>query len=98
MVYCHICGVEIEESAKYCASCGASFTRRESIPRHKHRDESKACFGPSGSGVGVWGAISFGLFLLGIGILWLLDALWPGIIILIGLMVIVGGLVVYTRR
>lgn len=97
MVYCHICGVEIEESAKYCASCGASFTRRESMETLR-REDSKACFGPAGSGVGVWGAISFGIFLLGAGILWLLDALWPGIIILIGLMVIVGGIVVYTRR
>ncbi len=98
MVYCNICGAEIDEDTKFCATCGASVAQRESIRRHKKVDESKACFGPAGSGVGVWGSISFGIFLLGVGILWFLDALWPGIIILIGLMVIIGGIIAYSRR
>lgn len=98
MVYCHICGAEIDEDTKYCASCGASVAYKRSVQARKHRDEGKACFGPAGSSVGVWGSISFGIFLLGVGILWFLDALWPGIIILIGLMVIIGGIVSYTRR
>jgi len=98
MVYCNICGAEVDEAAKFCAACGASVTQRESVRRRKRVDESKACFGPAGSGVGVWGSISFGIFLLGVGILWFLDALWPGIIILIGLMIIIGGIVAYSRH
>ena len=98
MVYCHICGAEIDEEAKYCSSCGVSVEHKSTVRTRKHRDEDKACFGPTGSGVGVWGSISFGIFLLGVGILWFLDALLPGIIILIGLMVIIGGIVSYTRR
>ena len=97
-VYCHICGAVINEDAKYCASCGASVAYKKSVRTRKHREEGKACFGPAGSAVGVWESISFGIFLLGVGILWFLDALWLGILILIGLMVIIGGTVSYTRH
>jgi hypothetical protein len=46
----------------------------------------------------LWGAISGGVFLVGLGVLWYFDAWWPGILILIGLMIVIGGIVSYTRR
>ncbi|MDH5770330.1 MAG: hypothetical protein OEZ25_03475 [Candidatus Bathyarchaeota archaeon] len=61
-------------------------------------NEREACFGPRGSRVGLWGAISGGVFLLGLGILWYFDYFWPGILFLIGIMMIIGGIVAYTRR
>ena len=69
--------------------------RRE---RPRYGKESEACFGPRGSGGGLWGAISFGVFVVGLGILWLFDIFWPGILFLIGLMVIIGALVALSRR
>jgi len=60
--------------------------------------QREACFGPSGSGGGLWGAVSFGVFIIGLGILWIFDAFWPGILILIGLMIVIGGLVSLSRR
>jgi len=55
----------------------------------------QGCFGGGG---GLWGAISGGIFLVGLGILWYLNWFWPGILFLIGIMIVVGGLATYTRR
>jgi hypothetical protein len=66
--------------------------------RPRYAKESEACFGPRGSGGGLWGAISFGVFVVGLGILWVFDIFWPGILFLIGLMVIIGALVALSRR
>jgi len=60
--------------------------------------ESEACFGPPGSKRGLWGAISGGVFLIGLGILWYFDWWWPGILFLIAIMMIIGGIVAYKRR
>ncbi len=59
--------------------------------------EREACFGPRGSKVGIWGAISGGVFIIGLGILAILDLWWPGILVLIGVMAIIGGFVAYQR-
>jgi len=64
--------------------------RREEYRRMREQ----GCFG----GGGLWGAISGGVFLIGLGILWYFDLWWPGILVLIGLMIVVGGLVSYARR
>ncbi|MFB0568043.1 MAG: hypothetical protein ACETV0_00245 [Nitrososphaeria archaeon] len=60
----------------------------------------EGCFG----GGGLWGAVSGGVILIGLGVLWYLSSLgyewawWPGILFLVGIMIIVGGLVSYARR
>ena len=100
MLRCQSCGAELKEGAKFCYSCGADVTqqRERGVYRSRYREEREACFGPRGSGAGLWGAVSGGVFLVGLGVLWYLDAWWPGILILIGLMIVIGGIVSYTRR
>jgi len=100
MLRCQNCGAELKEGAKFCYSCGAEVTqqREREVYRGRYREEREACFGPRGSGAGLWGAISGGVFLVGLGVLWYFDAWWPGILILIGLMIVIGGIVSYTRR
>ena len=61
-------------------------------------NEREACFGPPGSKRGLWGAISGGVFLIGLGILWYFDWWWPGILFLIAIMMMIGGIVAYKRR
>ncbi len=99
MPFCKKCGAELKEDAKFCPKCGTPVGAGERArPRGGYAKEREACFGPPGSGGGMWGAISFGVFIIGLGILWLLDWFWPGILILIGLLVIIGGLVTLSRR
>ena len=99
--YCQSCGKEVEESNTFCPHCGAPATLTKGEPvthRRGFQDEQKACFGPSGSGAGLWGAISGGIFFIGLAVLWAFDAWWPGILFLVALMAIIGGVVSYTRR
>ena len=92
----------MKEGDQYCPHCGADLikekTRVEVSPRHRYVDERKACFGPAGSGTGIWGALSGGVFLIGLAALWYFDFWWPGILFLIALMIIIGGIVSYLRR
>ena len=100
MPYCQDCGKEIKDGDNFCPQCGANVVpqKREVVAyRRGYRDERKACFGPSGSGSGLWGAMSGGIFVIGLAVLWYFDFWWPGILILIALMAIIGGLVAYTR-
>lgn len=94
MPFCKKCGAELKEDAQFCPSCGASVSARV---QPRHATEKEACFGPRGSGSGLWGAISGGVFVIGLGVLWLLDFFWPGILLLIGLMIVIGA-VAATRR
>jgi len=99
MPFCSKCGVELDEGAKFCPSCGATVGVAERImPRPMVSDQREACFGPKGSGGGLWGAMSGGIFLIGLAVLWYFDLWFPGIFILIALMVIIGGIVAYSRR
>lgn len=100
----------MKEGDRYCPHCGAALTgerrRVEVEPRRRHREERdncfgarrEACFGPPGSGAGLWGALSGGVFLIGLAVLWYYDWFWPGILFLIALMAIIGGIVAYARR
>lgn len=86
----------MKEDAKFCPYCGTPIGEERKVrPRY---EEEKACFGPQGSGSGLWGAISFGVFIVGLGILWLFDIFWPGILFLIGLMILIGALMAYSRK
>lgn len=92
MPFCKKCGAELKEGAKFCPSCGTSLGEEKG-----HAKQREACFGPPGSGGGLWGPISFAVFLIGLAILWYLDIFWPGILILIAILVIIGAFVAYQR-
>ena len=94
--FCKSCGAELKEDVKFCPHCGTPIGE-EKRPKTSHVKEREACFGPPGSGAGLWGTISFGVFIIGLAILWILDIFWPGILILIAVMIIIGGLVAYSR-
>lgn len=99
--YCQSCGKEVGEGDAFCPHCGAPVTPTKAEPvtfRRGYQDERKACFGPAGSGTGLWGAISGGVFIIGLAVLWYYDFWWPGILFLIALMAVIGGIVSYTRR
>lgn len=101
MVKCQHCGAEVSISDRFCYQCGAyiSQSRKEEVTyRHRYRNEREACFGPKGSSAGLWGSISAGVFITGLGLLWILDLWWPGILFLIGLMLIIGGIFAYLRH
>jgi ribosomal protein L40E len=95
--FCQKCGAELEEDAKFCPKCGTAVGAEKRV-RPTYAKEREACFGPPGSGGGLWGAMSVGVFLIGLAILWIFDIFWPGILILIALMVVMGGLVALSRR
>ena len=96
--FCKKCGAELKEDAKFCPKCGTPVGAEERVrPRPRYAKEREACFGPPGSGAGMWGAISGAVFIIGLGILWLFDIFWPGILILIGLMILIGGIVAARR-
>ncbi len=97
MPFCKKCGAELKEGEEFCPQCGASVSAGRR-PRPMYAREREACFGPPGSGGGLWGAISLGVFIIGLGILWLFDWFFPGILVLIGIMIVIGGLVAISRR
>ncbi|MCW4040509.1 MAG: zinc ribbon domain-containing protein [Candidatus Bathyarchaeota archaeon] len=104
MVSCQYCGTEVRSDDQYCPHCGSNLSQRVTAPLPQPRErriresQEKACFGPAGSGGGLWGALSGAIFLIGIGVIWYFDFWWPGILFLIALMAIIGGIVSYTRR
>ena len=98
MPFCKNCGAKIDETAKFCPSCGTSISIVEDKPRIRYRSDKEACFGPKGSGGGLWGAASAGVFLIGLAVLMYYNIWWPGIIILIALMIIIGSVVAYSRK
>lgn len=98
MPYCSKCGAELDKEATFCPKCGTAVGAKERVGPEPSYERKEACFGPPGSGGGLWGAISFGVFIIGLAILWLLDWFWPGILLLIGLMIVIGALVAYLRR
>lgn len=101
MVTCQYCGTEVQADDKYCPHCGSNLyqpvTHHHRISRKRDAQE-KACFGPAGSGGGLWGAFSGAVFLIGIGVLWYFDLWWPGLLFLIAFMAIIGGIVAYYRK
>ena len=95
MPYCEKCGAELKEDAKFCLSCGAAVG--EVKEEREWRAPREECFGWERGGE-LWGTAAFGVFLIGLAILWYFDLWWPGIIFLIGFMIVVGGLISYISR
>ncbi len=101
MPYCSKCGTEIDKDVRFCPKCGAPVSgegKAEHRTRGAEAKKQEACFGPPGSGGGLWGAISFAVFIIGIAILMIFNYFWPGILFLIGLMIVIGALVAYSRK
>lgn len=101
MPYCSKCGTEIDKDVKFCPKCGAPVSlegKAELRARGAEAKKKEACFGPPGSGRGLWGAISLAVFIIGLAILMIFNYFWPGILFLIGLMIIIGALVAYSRK
>ena len=94
MPYCQKCGAELSENTKFCTSCGIQIGGERS--EYRYHKEREACFG--GKGTGLWGAISGGVFLIGLAVLWFLNWWWPGILFLVGIIIIIGGFVSYVRE
>ncbi|MCP8320695.1 MAG: zinc-ribbon domain-containing protein [archaeon] len=95
MPYCRKCGAQIAEGAELCPKCGTSMTEYR---KEEWKGPRQECFGWERGGE-FWGAIAGGVFLLGLAVLFYLgiEKFWPGILFLIGIMIIIGGILSYTR-
>lgn len=98
MPYCKKCGAEIAEGAEFCPKCGTPVAER----RKEWKGPRDECFGWERGGE-YWGTMAIGVFLIGLGLLFYLDSIgvigwWPGILLLIGIMIIIGGIISYVRR
>ncbi len=65
-------------------------------PRVRYEKERESCFGVGEQGL--WGTISLGVFLIGLAVLWLFDLWWPGMLFLIGILVIAGAIFSWARE
>ncbi|NIN52457.1 MAG: zinc-ribbon domain-containing protein [Nitrososphaeria archaeon] len=98
-MHCSKCGAENKDDARYCSSCGESLYATRT-PARKPDEWEKTCFGPARRG-GLWASIWGGVFLIGLAILWYLDSInvlkwWPGILFLIGIMIVISGILSYA--
>ncbi len=93
MPYCRKCGAQLAEGEEFCSKCG---TPVAGYKREEWRGPRYECFGWERGGE-FWGLIAIGVFLIGLAILWYFNLFWPGILFLIGIMIIVGGIISYSR-
>jgi hypothetical protein len=73
MPTCPKCGAEIEKDAEFCRSCGTHLTAETSKPLEKEGSarEREVCFGEGERRVDYSGLVSFGIFLLVVGTIFL---------------------------
>ena len=88
----------MNEEVNYCSKCGSLISSSTKQEWQGHREE---CFGWERGG-NYWRTIVIGVLILGFGVIFLLNSLkiiewWPGILILIGVMVIIGGVIAQRR-
>ena len=101
MPYCRVCGKELKEGDRFCSSCGtpvfsAEVTKgaEETVNyvrgtfQHRIRSPRYRLFNA------IWG----GVFLIGLGILWYFNFWWPGILFLIGIMILVRAVIAYVDK
>jgi hypothetical protein len=97
LVYCTKCGAQNPDDAQVCVSCGqALYPTRYT----RGRREAEMCFGLPAA----WGTIILGLFiiLLGLGFLiqqWFRIDIWPGFfLIFLGILILAGAAYRASRR
>jgi len=44
----------------------------------------------------IWGAMWVGVLLIGLGILFYFGEFWPGILILVGILILIGGIISWS--
>jgi len=97
-VYCVKCGAKNEDAAQSCVQCGQLLY---STGVGRSRREEEMCFGLPRH----WGGLIFGIFLIIVGFVYLLQQyyriqidLWYVILIFIGILIIAGSLYRSSRR
>ncbi len=97
-VYCVKCGAKNEDTAQSCIQCGQPLY---STGVGRSRREEEMCFGLPRH----WGGLIFGIFLIIVGFVYLLQQyyriqidLWYIILIFIGILIIAGSLYRSSRR
>ena len=96
---CPMCDHVNSDSARFCDACGATLLRTEPAPGAAatgptvHLDEAAPAAGgpepgpasPAVPSARPWRELSGGLWLIGLGVLFLSGTFWPGILVLVGL-------------
>jgi hypothetical protein len=97
-VYCSKCGARNEDSAQNCIQCGQPLY---ATGVGRSRREEEMCFGLPRH----WGGVIFGVFLIIIGFVYLLQQYYKApielgwvILIFIGILIVIGGLYRSSRR
>ncbi|HLE75206.1 MAG TPA: zinc-ribbon domain-containing protein [Candidatus Bathyarchaeia archaeon] len=106
MVYCPKCGTQNEDTAEFCAKCGANLqTGTPTSRRYERRRAEAECFGLPHGGAIVGIAIGLIVLLWGISMLaqqagWIPETLdfWVVIIIIVGILMIAGAVYRMTRQ
>ncbi len=98
MPYCRKCGTKIEEGIEFCPNCGTPVLEHR---KEEWRGPRYECFGWERGGEYL-GVVATGVFLIGIAVLFYLDSIgvigwWPGILFLIGFMILIGAILSYSR-
>ena len=75
MATCPKCGAETKEDDKFCHSCGASLEAKTNIPQERKSSvqEKDICFGEGERRRDYSGLMSFGIFLLIVGIVFIIN-------------------------
>jgi uncharacterized membrane protein len=73
MPACPKCGAEIEKDDQFCRSCGAQLATEtsKSLEKKTYLHERDVCFGETGHRADYTGLISFGIFLVVVGIVFI---------------------------
>ena len=99
MVYCQKCGTKNEDTADFCATCGANLqTGTHVSQRHERKKAEQDCFGlPNGGAIG---GIVLGIMILLWGLTTMLNIefnFWYIVLIIFGILMIAGALYKITR-
>lgn len=98
VVYCTKCGTKNEDTAKRCIQCGEPLY---AVGAGRSRREEEMCFGLPR----YWSGLIFGIFLIILGIIFMLEQFYQisielgwVILIFIGILIIAGALYRSSRR